>query len=236
MTAERPVVIVIEDEPQLRRVLRTMLETNGFRCIESESARRGLLDAKSHRPDLILVDLGLPDRDGIEVIRGVRQWSSVPMIVLSARSQEPAKITALDAGADDYVTKPFTVGELLARLRVALRRGGDYYPSGVFDIGSLRVDLVHRQVSVMGQEVHLTPIEYRLLTVLVKNAGRVITYNHLLRDVWGPGKLNQHDFVRTYIADLRRKLEADPARPVYLLTEVGIGYRLLASIMERVTN
>jgi two-component system, OmpR family, KDP operon response regulator KdpE len=228
MTAERPAVIVIEDEPQLRRVLRTMLETNGFRCIESESASRGLLDAKTHRPDLILVDLGLPDRDGIEVIRGVRQWSSVPMIVLSARSQEPAKITALDAGADDYVTKPFTVGELLARLRVALRHGTDYNPSGLFDIGTLRVDLVHRQVSVKGQEVHLTPIEYRLLTVLVKNAGQVVTYNHLLRDVWGPGKLDQHHFVRTYVADLRRKLEAEPARPVFILTEVGVGYRLHA--------
>jgi two-component system KDP operon response regulator KdpE len=229
MTAERPAVIVIEDEPQLRRVLRTMLETNGFRCIESESARRGLLDAKTHRPDLILVDLGLPDRDGIEVIRGVRQWSTVPMIVLSARTQEPVKIAALDAGADDYVTKPFTVGELLARLRVALRHGTDSNPSGVFDIGTLRVDLVHRQVFVKEREVHLTPIEYRLLTVLVKNAEQVVTYNHLLRDVWGPGKLDQHDFVRTYIADLRRKLEADPARPVYLLTEVGVGYRLHAS-------
>ena len=226
MTAERPAVIIIEDEPQLRRVLRTTLETNGFRCIESESARRGLLDARTLRPDLILVDLGLPDRDGLQVIRAVRQWSTVPMIVLTARSEEPTKIAALDAGADDYVTKPFTVGELLARLRVALRRGGDY-TSGVFEIDTLRVDLVHRQVFISGQEVHLTPIEYRLLTVLVKHAGQVITYNHLLRDVWGPGKLNQHHFVRTYIAELRRKLEADPARPVYLLTEVGVGYRLL---------
>jgi two-component system, OmpR family, KDP operon response regulator KdpE len=227
MTAKQPTVIVIEDEPQLRCVLRTMLETNGFRCIESESARRGLLDARTHRPDLILVDLGLPDRDGLEVVRGVREWSTVPMIVLSARYEETAKITALDAGADDYVTKPFTVGELLARLRVALRHGGDYDPSGVFDIGALHVDLAHRQVFVSGQEVHLTPIEYRLLTVLVRRAGKVITYNQLLRDVWGPGKLNQHHFVRTYIAELRRKLEADPARPVYLLTEVGVGYRLL---------
>jgi two-component system KDP operon response regulator KdpE len=236
MSAERPAVIVIEDEPQLRRVLRTMLETNGFRCIESESARRGLLEAKTHRPDLILVDLGLPDRDGLQVIRAVRLWSTVPIIVLTARSEEPTKIAALDAGADDYVTKPFTVGELLARLRAALRRGIDCNPSGAFDIDTLRVDLVHRQVFISGREVHLTPIEYRLLTVLVKNAGRVVTYNHLLRDVWGPGKIEQHDFVRTYIADLRRKLEADPARPVYLLTEVGIGYRLSAPSMERATN
>ena len=235
MTAERPSVILIEDEPQLRRVLRTTLETNGFRCIESETARRGLLDARTLRPDLILVDLGLPDRDGLQVIRAVREWSTVPMIVLTARSEEPMKIAALDAGADDYVTKPFTVGELLARLRVALRRGGDY-TSGVFEIDTLRVDLVHRKAFVSGQEVHLTPIEYRLLTVLVKNAGRVVTYNHLLRHVWGPGKIEQHDFVRTYIADLRRKLEADPARPVYLLTEVGVGYRFLAPIMEGATN
>jgi two-component system KDP operon response regulator KdpE len=235
MTAERPSVILIEDEPQLRRVLRTTLESNGFRCIESETARRGLLDARSLRPDLILVDLGLPDRDGLQVISAVREWSTVPMIVLTARSEEPMKIAALDAGADDYVTKPFTVGELLARLRVALRRGSAY-TSGVFEIDTLRVDLVHRKAFVSGQEVHLTPIEYRLLTVLVKNAGRVVTYNHLLRHVWGPGKIEQHDFVRTYIADLRRKLEADPARPVYLLTEVGVGYRFLAPIMEGATN
>ena len=236
MTAERPTVIVIEDEPQLRRVLRTTLDANGFRCFESESANRGLLDAKALRPDLILVDLGLPDLDGLQVIQAVRLWSTVPIIVLTARSEEPTKIAALDAGADDYVTKPFTVGELLARLRAALRRGTDCNPSGVFEIDALRIDLVHRQVLVNGQEVHLTPIEYRLLTVLVKNAGRVVTYNHLLRHVWGPGKLDQHDFVRTYIADLRRKLEADPARPAYLLTEVGVGYRLLAPIMERLTN
>jgi two-component system, OmpR family, KDP operon response regulator KdpE len=236
MTAEGPSVIVIEDEPQLRRVLRTTLETNGFRCIESESAHRGLLDAKTLRPDLILVDLGLPDRDGLQVIRAVRLWSTVPIIVLTARSEETTKIAALDAGADDYVTKPFTVGELLARLRAALRRGTDCNSSGVFDIDTLRVDLAHRQVFVSGREVHLTPIEYRLLTVLVKNAGRVVTYNHLLRNVWGPDKIEQHDFVRTYIADLRRKLEVDPARPIYLLTEVGIGYRLSAPSMEQVTH
>lgn len=231
MTVERPAVIVVEDEPQIRGVLRVMLEANGFRCIEADSAQRGLLDAATHRPDLMLVDLGLPDRDGIEVIRGVREWSAVPIIVLSARSQEDVKIAALDAGADDYVTKPFTVGELLARLRVALRHAatrGRPDANQLFNIGALRVDLLRRQVIVEGQEVHLTPIEYRLLTVLVQHPGQVVTYNHLLRDVWGPGKVDQNHYVRTYIRDLRRKLEADPARPVYLLTEVGVGYRLAA--------
>jgi two-component system KDP operon response regulator KdpE len=231
MTVERPTVIVVEDEPQIRGLLRVMLEANGFRCIEADSAQRGLLDAGTHRPDLMLVDLGLPDRDGIEVIRGVREWSKVPIIVLSARSQEAVKIAALDAGADDYVTKPFTVGELLARLRVALRHAatqGGPDANQLFNVGALRVDLLHRKVFVEGQEVHLTPIEYRLLTVLVQHPGQVVTYNHLLRDVWGPGKVDQNHYVRTYIRDLRRKLEADPARPVYLLTEVGVGYRLAA--------
>jgi two-component system KDP operon response regulator KdpE len=231
MTVERPVVIVIEDEPQIRRVLRVTLEANGFRCIEAESARRGLLDAATHRPDLMLVDLGLPDRDGIEVIRGVREWSAVPIIVLSARLQEANKIAALDAGADDYITKPFTVGELLARLRVALRHAASHSrpdAKQVFSAGNLRVDLLRRQVFIEGREIHLTPIEYRLLTVLIQNADKVVTYNHLLRDVWGPGKIDQNHYVRTYIGDLRRKLEADPARPVYLLTEVGVGYRLLS--------
>jgi two-component system KDP operon response regulator KdpE len=208
-----------------------MLEANGFRFIEADSAQRGLLDARTHRPDLMLVDLGLPDRDGIEVIRRVREWSAVPIIVLSARSQEAVKIAALDAGADDYVTKPFTVGELLARLRVALRHAatrGRPDAHHLFNIGALRVDLLRRQVFVEGQEVHLTPIEYRLLTVLTQHPGQVVTYNHLLRDVWGPGKVDQNHYVRTYIRDLRRKLEPDPARLVYLLTEVGVGYRLAA--------
>jgi two-component system KDP operon response regulator KdpE len=231
MTAERPTVIVIDDEPQLRLVLNVTLEANGFRCIETGSARQGLLDAETHRPDLLLVDLGLPDRDGIEVVRGVRKWSTVPIIVLSARSQETDKIGALDAGADDYVTKPFTVGELLARLRVALRRAaihGRPEANEAFANGNLLVDLLRRQVFVKEQEVHLTPIEYRLLAVLIQNAGKVVTYNHLLRDVWGPDKVDEYHSVRTYIADLRRKLEEDPTRPVYLHTEVGIGYRLVA--------
>jgi two-component system KDP operon response regulator KdpE len=231
MTKKQQAVIVIEDEPQIRRLLRLTLEANGFRCLEAESARRGLLDIAAYRPDLLLVDLGLPDRDGIEVIRAVREWSAVPIIVLSARSQEADKIAALDAGADDYVTKPFTVGELLARLRVALRHAaarGRPEATRVFTLGAIRVDLFHRQVFVNGQEVHLTPIEFRLLTVLIQNAGQVVTYNHLLREVWGPNKLDQSHYVRTYIADLRRKLEADAARPVYLLTEVGVGYRLAA--------
>ena len=218
MTSERPTIIVIEDESQLRRVLRTTLDANGFRCVETESARQGLLDAETYRPDLLLVDLGLPDRDGIEVIRGVRKWSAVPIIVLSARSQESDKIAALDAGADDYVTKPFTVGELLARIRAALRHAAIHG----------RPESKETFANVKEQEIHLTPIEYRLLSVLIRNAGKVVTYRHLLRDVWGPGKVDQYHHVRTYIADLRRKLEGDPARPVYLLTEVGVGYRLVA--------
>jgi len=231
VTSERPTVIVIEDESKLRGVLRATLEANGFRCIETESVRQGLLDAETNRPDLLLVDLGLPDRDGIEVIRGVRKWSAVPIIVLSARSQESDKIVALDAGADDYVTKPFTVGELLARIRSALRHAavhGRPESTEIFANGDLRVDLLRRRVFVKEQEIHLTPIEFRLLSVLIRSAGKVVTYNHLLRDVWGPGKVDQNHYVRTYIADLRRKLEGDPARPVYLLTEVGVGYRLVA--------
>ena len=230
MTSERPTIIVIEDESKLRRVLRATLETNGFRCVETESTRQGLLDAETNRPDLLLVDLGLPDRDGIEVIRGVRKWSAVPIIVLSARSQESDKIAALDAGADDYVTKPFTVGELLARIRSALRHAaihGRPDSAEIFANGDLRVDLLRRRVFVKEQEIHFTPIEFRLLSVLIRSAGKVVTYNHLLRDVWGPGKVDQYHYVRTYIADLRRKLEDDPARPVYLLTEVGVGYRLV---------
>jgi two-component system KDP operon response regulator KdpE len=176
------------------------------------------------------LDLGLPDRDGIEVIRDVRKWSSVPLIVLSARSRGADKIEALDAGADDYVTKPFDVAELLARLRVALRHAatvGSDASTEEFVAGELRVDLLRRRVCVKGKEVHLTPIEFRLLAVMIRNAGKVVTYDHLLREVWGPGKIDQPHYVRTYIADLRRKLEADPARPVHLLTEVGIGYRLM---------
>jgi len=231
VTAEHPAVIVIEDEPQIRRLLRSTLESNGYRCVEAESARQGILDAANHRPDLLLVDLGLPDKDGIEVIRRVREWSALPIIVLSARSQESDKIAALDAGADDYVTKPFNVGELLARMRVALRHAatrGQADARQQFEVGGLRVDLLRRQVFVQDREVHLTPIEYRLLTALIQNAGQVVTHNQLLREVWGPGKVGQHHYVRTFMAELRRKLEVDPARPVYLLTEVGIGYRLAA--------
>jgi two-component system, OmpR family, KDP operon response regulator KdpE len=232
MSAQRPTIIVIDDESQLRQVLRLTLEANGFRCIETDSARQGLLDAQTHRPDLLLVDLGLPDRDGIEVIRGVRKWSTtIPIIVLSARSQETDKIAALDAGADDYVTKPFTTGELLARLRVAIRHAaiqGRAESKEVFANGGLRVDLLRRRVFLNEEEVHLTPIEYRLLAVLIRNAGRVVTYNHLLRDVWGPGKTDQSDYVRSYVAALRGKLEKDSARPAYLHTEVGVGYRLVA--------
>lgn len=232
MSAHRPTIIVIEDESRLRRVLGLTFEANGFRCIETGSARQGLLDAETYRPDLVLVDLGLPDRDGVWVIHGIRKWSTaIPIIVLSARSQETDKIAALDAGADDYVTKPFTTGELLARVRVAMRHAaiqGRAESKEVFSNGDLRVDLLLRRVFLKEKEIHLTPIEYRVLAVLIQNAGRVVTYNHLLRDVWGPGKIDQSSYVRTYIRDLRRKLEDDPTRPSYLHTEVGVGYRLVA--------
>jgi two-component system, OmpR family, KDP operon response regulator KdpE len=227
----RPTVILIEDEPRLRRIIKTTLEANGLRCIESGLALQGLRDAQTYRPDLILLDLGLPDHDGIEVIRDVRKWSSkLPVVVLSARVHETAKIAAFDAGADDYLTKPFGVGELLARLRVALRHAAFHRTTdanGEFVNGDLRVDLLRRKVFLKEQELHLTTLEYRLLAVLIRNAGRVVTYQELLNDVWGPNKLEQIPYVRTYIAELRRKLECDVTRPAYLRTEIGVGYQLL---------
>ncbi|BCK88315.1 KDP operon transcriptional regulatory protein KdpE [Sideroxyarcus emersonii] len=222
-------IIVVEDEAQIRRFLRTTLVSEGYQVVEAETGRQGLSDAATNKPDLIILDLGLPDMDGVEVIRGVRAWSSVPIIILSARSQEGDKISALDAGANDYLVKPFGVGELLARMRVALRQaasaanGGE---EGMFTVGELRVDMVHRKVTVGSTEVHLTPIEYRLLTVLVKHAGKVLTHQLLLKEVWGPTYVERAHYLRIYMGALRHKLEQDPARPRYLLTEVGVGYRL----------
>lgn len=229
MTTNRPVVLVIEDEPQIRRFLRTSLDAHGFEVIEAETGAHGLTEAARRRPECLILDLGLPDIDGVEVIRRFREWSSVPVIVLSARSQEQEKIAALDAGADDYVTKPFGVGELLARLRVALRHAATVdNGSTVFEADPVRVDLSARRVTVSGRDVHLTPTEYRLLTTLVKHAGKVLTQRFLLKEVWGPAYVERPHYLRIQMANLRQKLEADPAQPKLLLTETGVGYRLAA--------
>jgi two-component system, OmpR family, KDP operon response regulator KdpE len=226
-----PVVLLIEDEPQMRRFLRAALENEAYSLVEAATAREGLAQAAGRNPDIILMDLGLPDGDGIDLTRRIREWARTPIVVISARGQERDKVAALDAGADDYLTKPFGVGELLARLRVALRhaaRGPDASPEPVFAVGDLRVDLVRRQVFAAGGEVHLTPTEYKLLTTLVRHAGRVLTHRQLLKDVWGPNAVEHSHYVRVYMTQLRHKLEADPTRPRYLLTEPGVGYRLQA--------
>jgi two-component system KDP operon response regulator KdpE len=221
-------IIVIEDEAQIRRFLRTTLTSEGYHVIEAETGKQGLAEAATRKPDLIILDLGLPDMDGVEVVKGVRTWSSVPVIILSARSQESDKISALDVGADDYLVKPFGVGELLARIRVALRHVSSNAngEEGVFSVDELKVDMIHRKVMVSGTEVHLTPIEYRLLTVLIKHAGKVLTHRLLLNEVWGPNYVERAHYLRIYMGILRHKLEKVPARPRFLLTEVGVGYRL----------
>jgi two-component system, OmpR family, KDP operon response regulator KdpE len=223
--AANPVILLIEDERQMRRFLRVSLSANGYELLEAETAAEGTTLAASHNPELIL--LGLPDGDGLQVTQQLREWTAVPIIVLSARGQEEDKIKALDAGADDYLTKPFGVGELLARIRVALRRaaageGGQ----ASFTVGQLRVDLARRQVWLAEREVHLTPIEYKLLALLVKHAGMVLTHRQLLREVWGPHHSEQTQYLRVYMGQLRHKLEANPSRPQYLVTEPGVGYRL----------
>jgi two-component system, OmpR family, KDP operon response regulator KdpE len=228
MSAGGPLVLVVEDEHQMRRFLRASLASHGFRLVEASSAREALALATGHNPELIVLDLGLPDGDGISVTKELREWSRTPIIVISARGREADKVEALDAGADDYLTKPFGVNELLARIRVALRHaqqaGGSPLP--VIEVGALRLDLGRREVMLDGEELHLTPIEYRLLTLLVQHAGKVLTHAHLLHEVWGPGHSQQTHYLRVYMAQLRRKLERDPARPRLLVTEPGIGYRL----------
>ncbi len=230
-----PVVVVIEDEPHIRRFVRSALEAEGWQVHEADTAKKGLTEAGTRKPDLLVLDLGLPDGDGLEVIRDVRGWSGVPIIVLSARSDEADKIAALDAGADDYLTKPFGVGELLARVRANLRRpraatgegGGKDDADPVFRFGDVAVDRVARIVRRGGAEVHLTPIEYRLLSVLMANAGRVLTHRQLLKEVWGPSHAAQSHYLRIYMGHLRQKLETDPTQPVHLLTETAVGYRLV---------
>ena len=232
-----PIVVVIEDEPQIRRFVRSALEAEGWQVHEADTAKKGLTEAGTRKPDLLVLDLGLPDGDGLDVIRDVRGWSGVPIIVLSARSDEADKIAALDAGADDYLTKPFGVGELLARVRANLRRprtaSGDSAtteePDPVFRFGEVEVDRQARLVRRSGAEVHLTPIEYRLLSVLMANAGRVLTHRQLLREVWGPSHAEQSHYLRIYMGHLRQKLETDPAQPQHLLTETAVGYRLLTN-------
>ncbi len=224
-----PVVLVIEDDVQIRRFLRATLLDNGYHYLEASEAQEGLRLVGLQHPDLIILDLGLPDLDGLEVTRRLREWTSTPILVLSARNQEHDKVDALDAGADDYLTKPFGTAELLARMRVATRhavqitQGSD---NPVFTSGGLRVDIAHRQVVVEEQEIHLTPIEYKLLLVLLQHAGKVVTRKQLLHDVWGPSYVDEMHYLRVYMGQLRRKLEADPTHPRYLMTEPGVGYRL----------
>jgi two-component system KDP operon response regulator KdpE len=222
------VILLIEDEPQMRRFLRAAFGDTEFHLVEAGTAREGLAQAAGRRPDVILLDLGLPDGDGLDVTRRLREWSAVPVIVISARGQEEDKVAALDAGADDYLTKPFGIDELMARIRVALRHGalrvGSTEP--VFESQGLRVDLAARTVTRDGAEVHLTATEFRLLAALVRHAGRVRTQGALLREVWGPGAQSQSHYLRVYMNQLRHKLEQDPSRPTLFVTETGVGYRL----------
>jgi two-component system KDP operon response regulator KdpE len=224
---EGPLVLLIEDEPAMRRFLRAALGTHDFRLVEAGTMREGLAHAAGRNPDVILLDLGLPDGDGLDATRQLREWTATPIIVLSARGQEQDKIAALDAGADDYLTKPFSVGELLARMRVALRhRAGTGEVPVVFEAGTLKVDLARRTVTLGDADVHLTPTEYKLLAVLVKHAGKVLTHRQLLLEVWGSHNATQTQALRVYVTQLRHKIEQDPARPRLLITEPGVGYRL----------
>jgi two-component system KDP operon response regulator KdpE len=229
MTNANPIIVVIEDDPAIRLFLRTGLGAHGFKVFEADRGQQGIIEAGIRKPDIVILDLGLPDMDGIDVIKTIRGWSVMPIIILSARSTEQFKVDALDAGADDYLTKPFGLGELLARIRVALRHSvssPEQELSGVFITGALKVDLLKRQIFVGESEVHLTPIQYRLLSVLIKNAGKVLTHQYILKEVWGPSYRENSHYLRIYMSQLRQKLETDPTQPQYLLTESGVGYRL----------
>ncbi len=227
MTEPRPTILVVEDEPEIRRFLRAALGAEGYRVVESATGRRGAIDAGTHKPDLAIVDLGLPDFDGVEVIRRIREWSPLPILVLSARIHERSKIDALDAGADDYITKPFGTGELLARVRAGLRHAlRSASGSSVLQLGCATVDLDKRTALRDGEEVRLTPIEFRLLACLAQHLGMVVTHRQLLTEVWGPSHATDTHYLRIYLKQLRDKLEADPVQPRYLMTETGVGYRL----------
>jgi two-component system KDP operon response regulator KdpE len=228
MSEPRPTILVVEDEPEIRRFLRSSLGAEGYRVVESANGERGTIDAGTHKPDLAIVDLGLPDLDGVEVIRRIRGWSPMPIVVLSARAQEASKIEALDAGADDYVTKPFGIGELFARVRAALRHASRSSAGEVLTFGNTTIDLQKRRASRDGAEIHLTPIEFRLLASLAKHLGMVVVHRQLLSEVWGPSHAEHTHYLRIYMKQLRDKLEADPVRPRYLLTETGVGYRLMS--------
>lgn len=228
MAEGAPLVLVIEDELPVRRFLRVSLVAQGMRVVEAETGELGLSLAAANHPDVVLLDLGLPDCDGVDLTRRLREWSRVPVIVISARGREEDKVTALDAGADDYLTKPFGVGELLARLRVALRHssGAAQHSDAPIELWGLRVDLARREVTLDDDRVHLTPIEYKILALLARNAGKVLTHRQILSEIWGPGHAGQSHTVRVHVAELRKKIEADPARPRRLITEPGVGYRL----------
>ena len=223
-------ILVIEDDASIRRFLRGALEHEGFLVEEATDGASGVASAMRARPELIVLDLGLPDRDGVEVTRDVRRWSTVPILILSARATEDDKIDALDAGADDYLTKPFGVGELMARTRALLRRHSASSDEPVVVFSDVHVDLAHRTVTRGGTDVHLTPIEYKLLALLIGSAGRVLTHRQLLREVWGPEHVHDPHYLRIYVANLRHKLEADPTRPRHFITETGVGYRFRRSL------
>ncbi|MCK9388698.1 MAG: two-component system response regulator KdpE [Sulfuritalea sp.] len=228
MSDLRPHVILIEDEATIRRFVRLALEAEGCEVFEAAGLQRGLIEAGTRRPDLVVLDLGLPDGDGVDFIRELRAWSTIPVIVLSARAEEAEKVRALDAGADDYLTKPFGTAELAARVRAHLRRRGVAAdPSAVISFGGVKVDLAKRTVEKDGAPLHLTPIEYRLLTSLLASPGCVLTHRQLLKTVWGPSHAEDAHYVRVYMGALRKKIEADPARPRHILTETGVGYRFV---------
>ncbi|MDR3589457.1 MAG: response regulator [Negativicutes bacterium] len=226
MTDKGPHILIVDDEPQIRKLLKVSLEAHGYQLYEATTGQDGINLAAMHRPELAIVDLGLPDMDGRDVVLRIREWSQMPIIVLTVRDQEQGKIETLDAGADDYLTKPFSVGELMARMRVALRRAVTQESEPIVTIGDLVIDLTRRSVTVRKQEVRLTPTEYEILKILARYPGRVITHNQLLKSVWGNAASDDTHYIRIYIGQLRRKIEQDPAQPQYIITESGVGYRL----------
>jgi len=229
MSTHKPIVILVEDEQQIRRFVRSALESENCQVHEADTAQRGLIEASTRKPDLIILDLGLPDRDGVDFIRDLRAWSTLPVLVLSARTDEADKIAALDAGADDYLVKPFGTGELLARVRAMLRRLAKPAAAeqALVEFGNIRVDLALRTVARDGEVMHLTPIEYRLLAYLLANTGKVLTHQQILRDVWGQSQIENNPSLRVFMTHLRQKIENEPSRPQHLLTEIGVGYRFV---------